>query len=42
MMAAYSAGEMSLLHVSASVQGWVNQVRNGNTVGRRKAAFRPQ
>jgi hypothetical protein len=33
---------MSLLHVSASVQGRVNQVRNGNTVGICNAAFRPR
>jgi hypothetical protein len=39
MMAAYRAGEMSLLHVSTSVQGWVNHVRYGNTVGLRKTVL---
>ncbi len=34
---AYRAGERSLDQVSASVQGWVNHVRYGNTVGLRKA-----
>jgi RNA-directed DNA polymerase len=38
MMAAYRAGELELARVSASVQGWVNHVRHGKTVGLRKAA----
>ena len=39
MMAAYRTGEMSLLHVSASVQGWVNHVGYGNTIGLRKTVL---
>ena len=33
----YSDGEMSLDQVTASVQGWVNHLCYGNTVGLRKA-----
>jgi hypothetical protein len=37
LLAAYEAGEVSLDNVTASVRGWVNHVRYGNTVGLRKA-----
>lgn len=37
MMTAHYAGETPLSSVTASVQGWVNHVRYGNTVGLRKA-----
>jgi RNA-directed DNA polymerase len=40
MMDAYEAGDMPLTSVTASVQGWVNHVRFGNTVGLRKAVLR--
>jgi RNA-directed DNA polymerase len=33
----YAAGEITLDQVTASVQGWVNHVRYGNTIGLRKA-----
>jgi RNA-directed DNA polymerase len=33
----YAGGEITLDEVTASVQGWVNHVRYGNTVGLRKA-----
>jgi hypothetical protein len=33
----YSGGEITLDEVTASVQGWVNHVRYGNTVGLRTA-----
>ena len=33
MARAYAAGETDLAHVTASVQGWVNHLRYGNTVG---------
>lgn len=36
---AYAAGHLSLDDLNASVQGWVNHVRFGNTVGLRKAIF---
>jgi hypothetical protein len=36
---AYQRGEIPLEQVSASVQGWVNHVRYGNTVGLRKAVL---
>ena len=39
MMAAYDAGETPLTSITASVQGWVNHVRYGNTVGLRKAVL---
>lgn len=39
MMAAYRAGDLELSRVTASVQGWVNHVRYGNTVGLRKAVL---
>ncbi len=35
----YAAGEITLETVTASVQGWVNHVRYGNTVGLRKAVL---
>jgi len=35
----WKAGEIPLSSVTASVQGWVNHVRYGNTVGLRKALF---
>ena len=42
----YADGEISLEQVSASVQGWINHVRYGNTLGLRTAVldsvpFRP-
>jgi retron-type reverse transcriptase len=37
MMEAYDAGDMPLTSITASVQGWVNHVRFGNTVGLRQA-----
>ncbi len=37
LKAAYQAGEIPLETLSASVQGWLNHVRYGNTVGLRKA-----
>jgi RNA-directed DNA polymerase len=36
---AFRAGEIPLAQVIASVQGWVNHVRYGNTVGLRKAVL---
>ncbi len=39
LIAAYEAGEIPLEQVTASVQGWVNHVRYGNTVGLRKAVL---
>jgi RNA-directed DNA polymerase len=39
MMEGYDAGEMPLPSITASVQGWVNHVRFGNTVGLRKAVL---
>ena len=37
LMAASRAGDVPLARITASVQGWVNHVRYGNTVGLRKA-----
>ena len=37
MVAAYTAGEISFEQLTASIQGWTNHVRYGNTVGLRKA-----
>ncbi len=37
LLAAYSQGKITLDRVTASVQGWVNHVRYGNTIGLRKA-----
>ncbi|MCL4299466.1 MAG: reverse transcriptase/maturase family protein [Anaerolineae bacterium] len=39
LLAAYEAGEIPLDAVTASVQGWVNHVRYGNTIGLRKAVL---
>lgn len=39
LISVYEAGEIPLETVLASVQGWVNHVRYGNTVGLRKAAL---
>ncbi len=39
LLAAYARGEATLEQVTASVQGWVNHVRYGNTVGLRKAVL---
>jgi len=39
MIAAYRAGQVPLASVTASVQGWVNHVRYGNTVGLRKTVL---
>ena len=39
LFAACEAGEISLAKVTASVQGWVNHARYGNTVGLRKAVL---
>lgn len=40
MIAAYAAGELSLDQVRASVKGWINHVKHGNTTGLRKAVLR--
>ncbi|MEW5961611.1 MAG: RNA-directed DNA polymerase, partial [Chloroflexota bacterium] len=40
LITAYQAGEIPLETVSASVQGWVNHVRYGNTVGLRKTVLK--
>jgi RNA-directed DNA polymerase len=37
LLLAYAQGELPLEKVSASVRGWINHVRYGNTVGLRKA-----
>lgn len=39
LMAEYRAGDVPLAQVIAGVQGWVNHVRYGNTVGLRKAVL---
>lgn len=39
LAAAYARGEITLDDMTASVQGWVNHVRYGNTTGLRKALF---
>jgi hypothetical protein len=39
LLAAYRAGQIPLETVSASVLGWVNHVRYGNTAGLRKAVL---
>jgi RNA-directed DNA polymerase len=39
MIAGYRAGEISRTRITASVQGWVNHARYGNTVGLRKAVL---
>jgi RNA-directed DNA polymerase len=38
-MAGYGAGQCSLADLTASVQGWVEHVRYGNTLGLRQATF---
>ena len=38
-MAAWQADTIPLARVTASVQGWVNHVRYGNTMGLRKAVL---
>lgn len=40
LLAAYAAGEVDLAAVDASVQGWVNHVRYGQTYGLRRQMFR--
>lgn len=40
MLKAYSAGRISLADMDASVRGWVNHARYGNTVGLRKKVLR--
>ena len=40
LVGAYHAGQLPLAVVNASVRGWVNHVRYGNTVGLRKKMFR--
>lgn len=40
LMAAYQARELSLEQLNTHVQGWVNHVRFGNTIGLRKSIFR--
>lgn len=40
LAAAHNRGEVPPHHVRATVEGWVNHVRYGNTVGLRKAVFR--
>ena len=39
MIQRYAAGAITLEQLTASVQGWVNHVRYGNTVGLRKAVL---
>jgi len=40
LVACYRAGDISLKELSASVRGWINHVRYGNTIGLRKAVLR--
>jgi len=40
LTAAYRRGDLPLDDLTASVQGWVNHVRYGNTTDLRKALFR--
>ena len=40
LIAAHHNGEIGIEAITASVQGWVNHVRYGNTVGLRKAILR--
>lgn len=40
LRAAYQAGQIRQAQVAASVRGWLNHVRYGNTVGLRKALLR--
>ena len=39
LMAAYQGGKIPLADITASVRGWVNHVRYGNTIGLRKAVL---
>ena len=39
LLFAYQRGEIPLEKVAASVQGWTNHVRYGNTIGLRKAVL---
>ncbi len=39
LLAAYARGEVTLAEVTASVQGWVNHARFGNTTGLREAVL---
>jgi RNA-directed DNA polymerase len=39
LMAAYGRGEIAFDRVDASVQGWINHVRYGDTWGLRRALF---
>ena len=38
-LCAYAAGELALDDVTTGVQGWINHVRYGNTIGLRKSVF---
>jgi hypothetical protein len=40
LLAVYAQGDLPLKRVNASVRGWVNHARYGNTVGLRKALLR--
>jgi len=39
LWAAYAGGQIPLTAITASVQGWINYVRHGNTAGLRKAVL---
>ncbi|MDH7561724.1 MAG: RNA-dependent DNA polymerase, partial [bacterium] len=39
LLAAYEAGEAPLEHVTASIQGWINHARYGDTWGLRRAVL---
>lgn len=39
LVAGYRAGDIPLKELSASVRGWINHVRYGNTIGLRKAVL---
>lgn len=39
LLTAWRAGDLPVTRVTASVRGWVNHVRYGNTVGLRKAVL---
>lgn len=39
LLAAYRTGKIELATMSASVQGWINHVRFGNTLGLRRKLF---
>jgi RNA-directed DNA polymerase len=39
MMATQRAGEVPLAHITAGVQGWVNHVGYGHTLGLRRAVM---